>query len=131
MDEELSTKIVVIDNDSYTQEELDYLLRQRGYQVISLRRGEGALKLVKAEKPHMVIMDVVLPDADGVDVFKQIKNDWDCRKVKMVVFTEYPSRIDHTIEGKIKAVFIKQRPFDDWDRLVDTVHREMQTPGED
>ena len=125
-----SNKIVVIDGDPDMQDDLGYELRMRGYQPIAMRRGEGAFDLVKEEKPHMVIMDVVLPDADGVEVLREIGTHWDTKKTKMIVASTYPSRIDHTVEGLIAAIF--RKPLDDWEflRMLDIVSIEMLTQAD-
>jgi PAS domain S-box-containing protein len=51
------------------------ILREAGYIVIEAERGEDALRLVREEMPHLVLMDVNLPDMSGIDVCRHIKSD--------------------------------------------------------
>ena len=129
-EDELTNKIVVIDGDADTQDDLGFELRSRGFQPISMRRGDGAFELVKDEKPHLVIMDVVLPDVDGRALLRELGTHWDTKKTKLIVLSTYPSRIDHTIEGMISAIF--QKPLDAWQlgRMMDIVSIEMLTEAE-
>ena len=100
-------KVVVVDGDSDTIDVLDHALRDRGYQPIFVRRGAQAMKRVKDEKPGAVILELALPDRDGRTVIKELKDDWDVKKVPIVVLSNYPNRLDRANRDKVEAVFDK------------------------
>jgi PAS domain S-box-containing protein len=52
-----------------------FVLREEGYEVLEAATGEQCLQSVRAERPDLVLLDRMLPDADGVDVCRQIKSD--------------------------------------------------------
>jgi DNA-binding response OmpR family regulator len=106
-------KVVVIDNDSDTVDSLERKLRDRGLMPIVLRRGAQAVKRVKDEKPGAVVMELALPDQDGRAVIREIKDDWDAKKVPIVVLSNYPNRIDHVTREKVEAVFGKPADFEE------------------
>jgi len=102
-------KILIVEDDGELCELLAATLRERRYQPLVLRRGEKVLKTVKDEKPRAVILDLALPDRDGRQVLKELKDDWDAKKVPVVVVSDYTSRINASIREKIEGVLPK--PF--------------------
>ena len=113
-------KVLVIDNDSDSLEPLERTLRDHGIQPIVLRRGEQALKRVKDEKPGAVILELALPDRDGRSVIKELKDDWDAKKVPIVVLSNYPNRLDRKEREQVEAVLGKPA---DWDDVFDHVQK--------
>ena len=72
-----SEKITVLNVDD-TQDSLrvkSYTLRRAGFDVIEAATGTEALRLVGKAKPHLVLLDVNLPDISGFDVCRRIKSD--------------------------------------------------------
>jgi DNA-binding response OmpR family regulator len=106
-------KVVVIDNDCETIDSLERKLRDRGMMPIVLRRAAQAVKRVKDEKPGAVVMELTLPDQDGRAVIREIKDDWEAKKVPIVVLSNYPNRIDHSTRDKVEAVFGKPADFEE------------------
>jgi DNA-binding response OmpR family regulator len=106
-------KVMVIDNDSDTLDSLERHLRERGVQPVIVRRGAQAVKRVKDEKPGAVVMELSLPDQDGRTVIKEIKDDWDVKKVPILVLSNYPNRLDYATREKVEAVFGKPTAFED------------------
>jgi len=116
-------KVVVVDADADTIDTLDYALRDRGYQPIFVRRGAQAMKRVKDEKPGAVILELALPDRDGRTVIKELKDDWDVKKVPIVVLSSYPNRLDRANRDRVEAVFDKDA---DVESVLSEVERAIQ-----
>ena len=68
-------KILVVDDKPVNIELLESYLEVEGYQVVSAVTGEEALKKVAAEKPYVVLLDVMMPGMDGFEVCRRIKNN--------------------------------------------------------
>ena len=100
-------KVLVLDGDSDTIDQLDYALRDHGYQPVFVRRGTNVKKRVEEEKPGAIVMDVVLPDRDGRQVIKELKDDWDAKKIPIVVLSNYTNRLDRYSRDKVEAVLGK------------------------
>jgi DNA-binding response OmpR family regulator len=113
-------KVVVIDGDSDSIEPLERSLRERGYQPVVLRRGRRAVELVKSEKPGAVVLELALPDVDGCGVIKQLQDDWEAKKVPIVVFSNYPNRLSGAQREKVEAVVGKPA---DWEDLLGQVQK--------
>jgi DNA-binding response OmpR family regulator len=108
-------KVIVVDNDGDFDERLARRLRDRGYEPMVLRRGEQAVKTVKDSKPGAVVLELALPDRDGRQLLKEIKDDWDAKKVPVIVVSDYTSRLDAS--GRAQAEAVLNKPVD-WDQLV-------------
>ena len=100
-------KVLVLDSDPDTIDHLDYTLRDYGYQPVFVRRGTGVKKRVEEEKPGVIVMDVVLSDRDGRQVIKELKDDWDAKKIPIVVLSNYTNRLDRYSRDKVEAVLGK------------------------
>jgi len=111
-------KIVVVDNDPESFEPLVARMRERGLEPVLLRRGERVFKTVKDEKPGAVVLELNLPDIDGYQVLKQLKDDWEAKKVPVLVVSEYTSRLDY--KGREWSEQIVTKPVD-LDYLIDHV----------
>jgi DNA-binding response OmpR family regulator len=113
-------KVLVIDGDADQVEPLERSLRDRGYQPIVVRRGRRAVKAVKDEKPGAVVIELALPDVDGRSVIGELKDDWESRKVPIVVFSNYPNRLNAQQREKVEAVVGKPA---DWEELMGQVQK--------
>jgi len=126
-EEKKKNTIFVVEDDAEMLDLYQDVLRGQGYEVVPIRRGRNLVKLVKDEKPGAVILDIALADADGTQVLKQLKDDWDAKKVPVIVVSAYTARLDHTGRSQVAAVFTK--PFE-VEPFVASV-REAMTKKED
>src|SRR5688500_17345112 len=70
-------------------------LKQAGYSVLEAETGAEALKLLHEHKPHLVLLDVNLPDMNGIDLCKRIKLDPDTRGIPVVqISATYTTDLD-------------------------------------
>lgn len=66
-------KILVVDDDAYVCRSLADVLQEEGYAVVTAQDGPTALRLLYAERPDLVILDVMMPDMDGWEVCRRIR----------------------------------------------------------
>ncbi|MFN4298856.1 MAG: response regulator transcription factor [Thermaurantimonas sp.] len=71
---EIKYKILVVDDEPDILEILSYNLKREGYIVITANNGEEAIKLAKAEKPDLIVLDVMMPGMDGMETCDKIRN---------------------------------------------------------
>ena len=64
---------LLIDDEELTLRTMSRSLRQDGFEIFTALSGEDGLKLFHEEKPDLILLDIVLPGIDGVDVLRQIK----------------------------------------------------------
>lgn len=66
-------KILVVDDEKEICDTLQRFLNRRGYEVVTAYNGVDAISKVKLERPHIVLLDIVMPDINGIEVLKRIK----------------------------------------------------------
>ena len=81
------TKIVVIEDEPDILEIIDYNLSKEGFEVCSALDGERGLELVKKEVPDLVLLDLMLPGLDGIEVCRKLKADSVTHSVSIVMVT--------------------------------------------
>ena len=124
-DDDKSNKVVVAEDDPAIIELLSDELRLQGFQPLVLRRGGNVVRTVKDEKPGAVVLDLALPDKDGTQILKELKDDWDAKKIPVIVISAYTGRLDRTGRSNAEAVFPK--PFD-IDQLMASVRTAVLRP---
>jgi len=67
-------KILLVDDEKDILEFLGYNLRKEGYQVFTARNGKDGIKIALDEKPHLIILDIMMPKMDGIETCTEIKN---------------------------------------------------------
>ena len=67
-------KILVVDDEAYIVELVKFNLEKEGYQVIVASDGRNALKMVQTEQPDLVLLDIMLPNIDGLEVCRILKS---------------------------------------------------------
>lgn len=72
--EEKNIKILLVDDEPDILEILQYNLSAEGFRVITAENGPDALKLVEKEHPQLIILDVMMPDMDGMETCQRIRN---------------------------------------------------------
>jgi DNA-binding response OmpR family regulator len=124
-DDDKSNKVVLVEDDPAIIELLSDELRSQGFEPVVLRRGSTVVKTVKDDKPGAVVLDLALPDKDGTQILKELKDDWDAKKVPVIVISAYTGRLDHTGRSNAEAVFPK--PFE-LDQLMASVRAAVNKP---
>jgi two-component system, OmpR family, alkaline phosphatase synthesis response regulator PhoP len=66
-------KILIADDEPDILEFLQYNLQKEGFQVFSASDGEQALRIAKAEQPHLIILDIMMPKMDGIEVCRNLR----------------------------------------------------------
>jgi two-component system, OmpR family, alkaline phosphatase synthesis response regulator PhoP len=65
--------ILIVDDEDDILEFVGYNLRQEGYRVISATNGADALRIAREQLPHLILLDVMMPDSDGVEVCREMR----------------------------------------------------------
>ncbi|MGD0784786.1 MAG: response regulator [Sedimentisphaerales bacterium] len=82
-------KILVVEDNEKNMYLMVFLLSKAGYQVIQAKTGEEGVRLAQKEKPDIIIMDVMLPDIDGLEVTRKIRESKENDKVPIVAVTSF------------------------------------------
>ncbi len=102
-------KILFIEDESALQKTFGDILKQEGYEMISALDGETGLKLARAEKPDLILLDLILPKIYGIEVLRKLKEDEITKEIPIVILTnlEEMKDIDKALELGAKSYLIK------------------------
>ncbi|MCA9443600.1 MAG: response regulator, partial [Candidatus Omnitrophica bacterium] len=81
------SNILVIEDEEDIQELVEYNLSKNGFEVDCVTDGETGLKEIKAKAPDLVLLDLMLPGLDGLEVCRQLKQDPQTYKIPVVMLT--------------------------------------------
>ncbi len=79
--------ILVIDDDAISREALTILLEEEGYEVLTVSGGEEGLKSVQEHRPDLLLLDMMMPGMDGVDVIRSIRRQPGLGRVRIIALT--------------------------------------------
>jgi DNA-binding response OmpR family regulator len=68
-------RVMVVDDEPAIVMSLDFLIRKAGFQLFIARNGAEAMQTFAAERPHIVVLDVMMPDMDGFEVCRRIRQE--------------------------------------------------------
>ena len=105
------TKILVVDDTPSTRQLIGNYLRDRGYQVIEAADGKDALEKALANKPEIVITDVVMPGMSGFELCRSLKKNPETKNSRIVVCTSKNQDIDRLWGMKQGADIYLTKPF--------------------
>lgn len=80
------------------------ILGRRGFEVKGANGGVEGLKMIREEKPDLVLLDLMMPDMDGWEVYQQIKADEKTRNIPVIVVTAKAQSIDRVLGLHIAKV---------------------------
>ncbi|MCX6606672.1 MAG: response regulator transcription factor [Acidobacteria bacterium] len=104
-------KIVLIEDDSDLFALLKYNLEKEGYSFAGSQTGKGALELCKRERPDLVILDIMLPDSDGLEICKAIRNHPDLANTPVIFLTARATETDRIVGLELGANDYIVKPF--------------------
>ena len=90
-------RIVCIEDEPDMIELLRTILETKGFQVIGADGGVVGLETVRREKPDLILLDLMMPDMDGWEVFQHVKDDPELQKIPVVVITAKAQSIDKVL----------------------------------
>ena len=101
--------ILFIEDESALQKTFGDILSQEGYEMISALDGEIGLRLAKTKKPHLILLDLILPKVHGFEVLRQLKEDPETKEIPIIVLTnlEGIKDIDKAIELGATTYLVK------------------------
>jgi len=104
-------KILIVDDEEHIIELLKFNLLNAGYDIFTANNGIDAVKIAKAEKPSLLLLDLMLPGIDGFDVCKEIKRDNDMKKTSIIMLTAKGEELDKILGLELGADDYITKPF--------------------
>ena len=81
------SKIIVVEDEADILDVIEYNLTREGYKVLGFRDGEQGLEAIRGEEPQLVLLDLMLPGIDGIEICKKVKEDPVTRDVPVIMIT--------------------------------------------
>jgi DNA-binding response OmpR family regulator len=104
-------KILIIEDEKDIVRMLEYNLRKEGFRTLSARDGESGLDTAKREHPDLLLLDVMLPGIDGLEICKSIKNYKKTANIPIIMLTARSQEADKVVGLELGADDYVTKPF--------------------
>lgn len=118
-------RVVYVEDEQEMIELVRLILSRKGYQVIGANGGREGLEVIGRELPDLVLLDLMMPDMDGWDVYQQMKADEGMRRIPVIVVTAKAQSIDKVlglhiakVDDYISKPFSPQELMESVDRVL-------------
>lgn len=107
----MSEKILIIDDEEHIVELIRYNMEASGYMTLEAYNGLDGLKLAKEEVPDLVLLDLMLPGMDGLEVCKRLRADDKLKNIPIIMLTAKSEEIDKILGLELGADDYITKPF--------------------
>jgi two-component system, OmpR family, response regulator VicR len=97
-------KIICIEDEPEMIDLVKLILSRYGYEVIGANGGRSGLEAIRRHKPDLVLLDLMMPDMDGWEVYQQMKADSEMKEIPVIVVTAKAQSIDKVLGLHIAKV---------------------------
>jgi DNA-binding response OmpR family regulator len=104
-------RVLIVDDDPDIQRLVSYNLTQAGFEVTTAENGRKALDSVHKHPPDLIILDLMLPDIDGMEVCRTLRQGENSRRIPIVMLTARSEEIDRVIGFELGADDYVMKPF--------------------
>ena len=104
-------KIVLIEDDQDLYSLIQYNLEKEGFGMAGSQTGKGAIELCRRERPDLVILDIMLPDSDGLEICKAIRAHSELSALPVIFLTARASETDRIVGLELGANDYIVKPF--------------------
>ncbi len=117
----MPNELIMIVEDSPTDMRIaETVCLDNGYRVVTVGEGDRVLAAVKAEKPDLVLLDVILPNKNGFQVCRQLKQDEETKGIKVIIVSSKDQPSDKFWGKKQGADAYITKPYSE-DELLDAI----------
>ena len=100
------TRLLIVDDDMTLRELYEERMKAEGYIIMSAADGEEAIEKATKEKPDLILLDIMMPKINGIDVMKMLRGKEETSHIPIIILTALVQEID-----KIKDMM---KPFDSY-----------------
>ena len=109
--------ILMIDDESNARKVTKLVLEREGFRVLTAATGDEGLILAKVERPHVILLDVMMPKMNGYETLKRLREDQDTGTVPVIMVTARGTEHDIATSFRLGAVFHIEKPYETQDLL--------------
>ncbi len=104
-------KVALIEDDADLFALLKYNLEREGFALVGAQTGKGAIELCRRERPDLILLDIMLPDSDGLDICKGIRSHPELAHIPVIFLTARASETDRIVGLELGANDYIVKPF--------------------
>jgi DNA-binding response OmpR family regulator len=123
-------RVVCVEDEPEMIDLIRLILSRKGFEVLGANGGKEGLVMIKEQKPDLVLLDLMMPDLDGWEVYQQMKADKETTDIPVIVVTAKAQSIDKVLGLHIAKVedYIS-KPFSPQE-LLDSVDQVLNREGQ-
>lgn len=107
----MAQTILIVDDETVLRESIGYNLEQAGYAVLFAASGASALTLARREQVDLIMLDIMLPDIDGLEVCRQFRREPNTATTPILMLTAKGEEIDKVVGLEVGADDYVTKPF--------------------
>lgn len=107
----MKEKILIVEDDKDILKMVEYNLKKEGYRTAYARDGEDAVEMAHSERPDLVLLDLMLPGIDGLEVCKQLKKESKTAGIPVIMVTAKSQESDKVVGLELGADDYVTKPF--------------------
>ncbi|WP_060678564.1 response regulator YycF [Virgibacillus halodenitrificans] len=126
----MGQKILVVDDEQPIADILKFNLEKEGYEVVLAHDGDEAIEVAEAEKPDLILLDIMLPNRDGNEVCREIQKT---QSMPIIMLTAKDSEIDKVLGLELGADDYVTKPFSNREviaRVKANLRRQQAVPDD-
>lgn len=118
----MAHRILVVEDEQTNREVAEVILRNQGFEILTAANGQEALEIARAERPDLIIMDILMPILDGLSATRQLKADAATSSIPILVVTAKASHSDRDAADAAGSDGFLTKPYRN-KTLVEAVRR--------
>ncbi|MGH7363473.1 MAG: response regulator, partial [Candidatus Methylomirabilales bacterium] len=107
----MATRVLVVDDEKDIVELVRYHLEKEGFQCLLAGDGPAALRLARQHRPDLLILDLMLPGLDGLEVCRQLRRDPATARLPILMLTAKAEEVDRVVGLEVGADDYVVKPF--------------------
>jgi two-component system alkaline phosphatase synthesis response regulator PhoP len=107
----MKNTILIVEDEKAIVKMLEYNLKKEGFKTLAVRNGEAAIDTARSEHPELVILDLMLPGIDGLEVCKALKADSRTSSIPIIMLTAKSQESDKVVGLELGADDYMTKPF--------------------
>lgn len=124
MAKEQNIRVMIVDDENDFLEAMQFWLKMKGYQVETFLSGLKALESVRKNPPTVLFLDIVMPEIDGIELLRKIREFNKDLSVIMITAHSTPQRLQESESLGVVGYFLKS---DDFKKAAELIQRALQT----
>jgi len=129
----MRARIAIVEDEPDIAEVLEYNLRKEGFASSTLRRGDLAFEAIRAEPPDLILLDLMLPGLDGLELCRMLKRETSTAAIPIIMLTAKGDEVDRIVGLELGADDYIAKPFSPREvvlRVKAVLRRGSEVPGE-